>query len=171
MLTKKEINSLKLMYNILDGEKRRMDFVSQKLQEEGFPIEIANRLGYLYEENYKEDGNFESITEPSKTYDTVQSLIDEYYDVKISGSDGRYPNLFDVFIILSPKKGTKLVIYNVIWERRVDGIQFYDEPMAETDGTIFESLNLVKPLRKWLRGKSLEFIKKNPEIFKGRPFF
>ena len=72
MLTRKEINTLKLIHNIFDGEHESIENVYGKLRDEGFPAKAAMELAYLYSKNYRNDvDDYGSITNPERMERTL----------------------------------------------------------------------------------------------------
>ena len=66
MFTRKELNSLKLMYSIFDGENSPTLKIYNTLKQEGFPEEVSAELTFLYKVNYTPDGKFENISNPHR---------------------------------------------------------------------------------------------------------
>jgi len=154
MLTRKELNTLKLMYNIFDGENPPTLKIYNTLNQEGFPQEVSAELTFLYKVNYMSDGKFENISNPhrltEKKYQNADVLLtlipvmDKLND--FDDKNYQYINILPYFQKFKHNNKNYLLIetnelFNIL-KRRIYGVceEYVEAPGYSEDHDTFQNI-------------------------------
>lgn len=147
MLTRKEINGLKFIFKKLKGQHEEYVALKELLKNRyNLSDKDSFELAYLYDNNFVEDGNFESVDDPNRmSYDQYMDLPSEILALMEYTND-RDPEKYEVKNSWSSSEeieyeGTTYYIYNnwkAVESRAYDQLDYLcDDPDEHLESYLY----------------------------------